>query len=163
MPATLAAFVAVLSMVPPLAILPILFITLGLGELAKVTLIFHRHRPLPHPRPAFRVAELPAEQLIKAQTLGASTWQIASRGAAAGAAALICGLRLSLGPAWLFLIAAEAIAVHRGPGLPHLPGPPLPRHGRDPALRGLDHAARLPHGPALAAASRAPVPLGRAA
>ena len=35
--ASLAAFVAVVCMVPPLAILPILFITLGLGEVAKVT------------------------------------------------------------------------------------------------------------------------------
>ncbi|HEV7714433.1 MAG TPA: hypothetical protein VGO53_02490, partial [Steroidobacteraceae bacterium] len=37
--ATLAPFVAALSMIPPLAVLPILFIVMGLGEVAKVTLI----------------------------------------------------------------------------------------------------------------------------
>jgi len=35
----LAQFVAVLSMIPPLALLPILFIVFGLGELSKVVLI----------------------------------------------------------------------------------------------------------------------------
>ena len=37
--ATFAPFVAALSLIPPLAILPILFIVAGLGELAKVLLI----------------------------------------------------------------------------------------------------------------------------
>ena len=37
--ATLAPFVAVLSMIPPLALLPILFIVFGLGEVSKVVLI----------------------------------------------------------------------------------------------------------------------------
>ena len=37
--ATLGPFVAVLSMVPPLALLPILFIVMGLGEASKITLI----------------------------------------------------------------------------------------------------------------------------
>ncbi|MEO1314933.1 MAG: ABC transporter permease, partial [Pseudomonadota bacterium] len=37
--ATLAPFVAVLSMIPPLAVLPILFILLGLGETSKIALI----------------------------------------------------------------------------------------------------------------------------
>ncbi|MGC9457725.1 MAG: ABC transporter permease, partial [Halothiobacillaceae bacterium] len=35
----MAPFVAVLSMIPPLAVLPILFIALGVGEVAKVALI----------------------------------------------------------------------------------------------------------------------------
>ena len=51
------------------------------------------------------------------QTLGASTWQIvAARRAAADAAAAGRCVRLALGPAWLFLIAAEAIAGDRGLG-----------------------------------------------
>src|SRR4029453_9178661 len=37
--ATLAPFVAALSMIPPLAVLPILFIVMGLGEVAKVALM----------------------------------------------------------------------------------------------------------------------------
>ena len=62
---------------------------------------------------------------------------------------LIDGVRLSLGPAWLFLISAEAIAADAGPRLPHLPGAPLSGDGRDPALRRLDHAARLRHATSL--------------
>src|SRR3989344_3867461 len=37
--ATFNAFTGVLSMIPPLAVLPILFIIFGLGELAKVVLV----------------------------------------------------------------------------------------------------------------------------
>ena len=48
--ATLSAFVAVISMIPPLAVLPILFIVFGLGELSKVVADRDRHRTLPRPR-----------------------------------------------------------------------------------------------------------------
>ena len=66
---------------------------------------------------ALRVCELPREQLIKAQTLGASTWQIALRVVLPQILPrLIDSLRLQLGPAWLFLIAAEAIASDSGLG-----------------------------------------------
>ena len=66
---------------------------------------------------ALRVLELPREQLIKAQTLGASTWQIALRVVLPQILPrLIDSLRLQLGPAWLFLIAAEAIASDSGLG-----------------------------------------------
>lgn len=113
----LAPFVAVVSMVPPLAILPILFITLGLGETAKITLITLGIAPYLVRDIAFRVGELPEELLIKAQTLGASTWQIVLRVVLPQVLPrLISGLRLSLGPAWLFLIAAEAIASTEGLG-----------------------------------------------
>ncbi len=37
--ALLAPFIAAISMVPPLALLPILFIVMGLGEASKITLI----------------------------------------------------------------------------------------------------------------------------
>ena len=115
--ASLAAFLAVVCMVPPLAILPILFITLGLGEVAKVTLIVLGIAPYLARDLSFRVAELPEELLIKAQTLGASTWQVALRVVLPQLLPkLISGLRLSLGPAWLFLIAAEAIASTEGLG-----------------------------------------------
>jgi len=55
--------------------------------------------------------------LIKAQTLGASTWQIIIRVVLPLVLPrLIDALRLSLGPAWLFLISAEAIAATDGLG-----------------------------------------------
>jgi NitT/TauT family transport system permease protein len=115
--ATIAAFVAAVSLIPPLAVLPILFIVVGLGELAKVTLIIVGVAPLIVRDLAMRTAELPNEQIIKAQTLGASTWQLVIRVVLPQMwPRLIDALRLSLGSAWLFLIAAEAIASTEGLG-----------------------------------------------
>jgi len=115
--AGLGAFVAVLSMIPPMAILPILFIVFGLGELSKVVLIVFGIAPFLVRDLALSVESLPREQLIKAQSLGASTWQIAIRVVLPQIMPrLIEALRLSLGPAFLFLISAEAIAADLGLG-----------------------------------------------
>src|SRR6185295_150286 len=57
------------------------------------------------------------EQLVKALTLGANTWIVALRVALPQALPrLIESLRFSLGPAWVFLISAEAIASDVGLG-----------------------------------------------
>ncbi|CTQ48817.1 ABC transporter permease [Jannaschia donghaensis] len=113
----LAQFVAVLSMIPPLALLPILFIVFGLGELSKVVLIVIGTLPFLIRDLSQRVLDLPEELLVKAQTLGASSWVIAIRVALPQVMPrLIQSVRLSLGPAWLFLIAAEAIASDLGLG-----------------------------------------------
>ncbi|WP_349342408.1 ABC transporter permease [Marinobacter sp. MMG032] len=115
--ANLAPLVSALSMVPPLAILPILFIVFGLGELSKVMLIVIGTAPIMMRDVAQRVRELPGEQLIKIQTLGANSWQVITRMALPQVLPrLIDAVRLSLGPAWLFLIAAEAIASTEGLG-----------------------------------------------
>ena len=115
--ATLAGFVAVLSMIPPLAVLPILFIVFGLGELSKVVLIIVGILPFLIRDLSARVVEIPREMIVKAETLGASTWVIATRVALPQLMPrLIQAVRLSLGPAWLFLIAAEAIASEQGLG-----------------------------------------------
>lgn len=114
---TLDPFVAVLCMIPPFAVLPILFITFGLGELSKIVLIVIGIGPYLVRDISFRVRELPEELLVKAQTLGASSWQIVTRIALPMILPRLIGsLRLSLGPAWLFLIAAEAIAATEGLG-----------------------------------------------
>ena len=66
---------------------------------------------------AGHVAAIPEEQLIKAQTLGANTWLVALRVALPQALPrLIDSLRLSLCPAWVYLISAEAIASDVGLG-----------------------------------------------
>ena len=114
---TIAPFVAAVSLIPPLAILPILFIVVGLGEAAKITLIIIGVAPFIVRDLAMRIAELPSEQIIKAQTLGASTWQLVIRVVLPQMwPRLIDSLRLCLGAAWLFLIAAEAIASTEGLG-----------------------------------------------
>ena len=113
----LLPFVTVVCVIPPLALLPILFIALGLGETAKITLIAVGVAPVMVRDIANRVMELPPELVAKAQTLGGNSWtmilrlvvpQIMPR--------LFTCVRLALGPAWLFLIAAEAIASTEGLG-----------------------------------------------
>jgi len=117
MRATFAGFISVLSMVPPLAILPILFIVFGLGEVSKVVLIIIGISPFLIRDLSQRVLEIPTEQMVKAQTLGATSWVIAIRVALPQIMPrLIQAVRLSLGPAWLFLIASEAIAAESGLG-----------------------------------------------
>lgn len=115
--APLSTFMTVLSMVPPLAILPILFIVFGLDELSKIMLIVIGVTPMLARDLEQRAREIPAEIVIKAQTLGANSWivvlrvvlpQLLSR--------LITSLRLLLGSAWLFLISAEAISSTAGLG-----------------------------------------------
>lgn len=115
--AALSPLIAVLSMIPPLAILPILFIVFGLGELSKVALIALGIAPFIMRELHLRIVDIPAEQIIKAQTLGASTWHVMLRVVLPQVLPrLINAVRLSLGPAWLFLIAAEAIAAENGLG-----------------------------------------------
>jgi NitT/TauT family transport system permease protein len=115
--ATLGPVVSVLSMVPPLALLPILFIVMGLGEASKITLLVVGTSLKLIRDIALRVEDIPREQLIKAQTLGASSMQIALRVILPQTLPrLIDSVRLEIGPAWLFLIAAEAIAADSGLG-----------------------------------------------
>jgi NitT/TauT family transport system permease protein len=115
--AGLAPFVASLSLIPPLALLPILFIVFGLEELSKVVLIVFGIAPVIIRSLQQRVQELPREEIIKAQTLAGSTWQIILRVILPQVLPrLIDAVRLSLGAAWLFLIAAEAVAATEGLG-----------------------------------------------
>lgn len=115
--AGLLPFVTVMSMLPPLAVLPILFIVFGLGEVSKVALIVIGISPIIIRDVSLRVEDIPKEQLIKAQTLGANSWQLAVRVVLPQVwPRLIDAVRLTLGSAWLFLIAAEAIAAQSGLG-----------------------------------------------
>ncbi len=110
-------FVTFMSIVPPLAILPILFILFGIDEFGKIALIFlgtvwfmtrdiYQH-----------VRAIPKEQIIKSLTLGASALRTAYTVILPQTVPrLIDSIRLSLGAAWLFLIAAEAIASDAGLG-----------------------------------------------
>jgi NitT/TauT family transport system permease protein len=115
--AAFSPLLAVVSMIPPLAVLPILFIVFGLDELSKVMLIVIGVAPILARDLEQRAREVPGEILVKAQTLGANSWtlvlrvmlpQLLSR--------LLVSLRLLLGSAWLFLISAEAISATSGLG-----------------------------------------------
>lgn len=111
------AFVTFVAMVPPLAVLPVIFIAFGVDELAKVMLIFIGLFPLITRDVALAVERLPGEQITKALTLGASTSAVIYRIVLPQVMPrLIDATRLSLGAGWLFLIAAEAIASTDGLG-----------------------------------------------
>jgi len=115
--APLSPFVAVVSMIPPLAILPILFIVFGLDEFSKVVLITIGIAPVIVRDMEQQARSLPAELLVKAQTLGANSWTLITRVVLPQLwPRLLIAVRLQLGCAWLFLISAEAIASTDGLG-----------------------------------------------
>ncbi|SOC51674.1 NitT/TauT family transport system permease protein [Chromohalobacter canadensis] len=115
--AKLSPLVTVVSLIPPMAILPVLFIAFGTGEMAKVALIVIGVTPFLIRDLQSHALRLPDEQLIKAQTLGASSWQLLLRVLLPQLTPrLLASIRLALGSAWLFLIAAEAIAAQEGLG-----------------------------------------------
>ncbi len=113
----LAPYVAAFSLIPPITVLPILFIIFGLGETAKVMLIVVGTAPVMIRSLAQSVMDIPREMIIKAETLGASVWQIVLRVVLPQILPrLITAIRLGLVPAWIFLISAEAIASTSGLG-----------------------------------------------
>ncbi|PJN93617.1 lipid kinase, partial [Amaricoccus sp. HAR-UPW-R2A-40] len=94
-----------------------LFIVLGLGEAAKITLIVIGVTPIMVRDLALKTQEIPREMIVKAETLSASSWLIALRVVLPQVLPrLLTCLRLQLGPAFLFLIAAEAISADSGLG-----------------------------------------------
>ncbi len=109
--------VTFLSIIPPLALLPILFITFGIDEVAKIILIFIGTVGMITRDMTLATEKIPREQIVKALTLGASELAVVYRIVLPQIfPRLIDAVRLSLGAAWLFLIAAEAIAATEGLG-----------------------------------------------
>lgn len=114
---TFGPFLTFVSLVPPLAILPILLIALGVEEFSKLTLIFLGVFPLIARDMLLATEQIPQENLVKAATLGASRTRLVYRLVMPQVLPqLIDTVRLALGAAWLFLIAAEAIASTEGLG-----------------------------------------------
>jgi len=109
--------VTFLSIIPPLALLPVLFISFGVGELAKIVLIFVGSVFILTRDTFLSVQALPAQQVVKALTLGASELAVVYRVILPQVLPrLLDAMRLSLGAGWLFLIAAEAVASTDGLG-----------------------------------------------
>lgn len=109
--------VAAISLIPPITILPILFIMVGLGEASKIALIVVGTAPVMIRSMAQAVMDIPREQVVKAETLGATSWQMTLRVVLPQILPRLIGaLRLGLVPAWIFLVSAEAIASTSGLG-----------------------------------------------
>jgi len=111
------SFLTFLSIIPPLTILPILFIAFGVGETAKISLIFIGTVFVISRDLQLYVLQLPREQVTKALTLGASELAVTYRIILPQIMPrLLNTTRLTLGGAWLFLIAAEMISATEGLG-----------------------------------------------
>jgi NitT/TauT family transport system permease protein len=111
------SFVNFIAIVPPLAILPILFISFGTGELGKIMLIFIGTFPMIIRDVYLTVKKMPEEMITKSLTLGAGQLEIPWRIVFPQILPkLIDSIRLSLGAAWVYLIASEAIASENGLG-----------------------------------------------
>jgi NitT/TauT family transport system permease protein len=117
MSSTLLPTIRFLSIVPPLSILPILFIMFGVGEVGKVMLIFLGAVFLITRDIHETTRQIPREQIVKALTLGASPVQVVYQVLLPQIMPrLLVTLRICQGGAWLFLIASEAIASTDGLG-----------------------------------------------
>ena len=117
MSALFSSMVTFLSIIPPLALMPMFLITLGTGEVAKISLIFIGVVFM-ITRDIYRESNaIPKEQITKALSLGATQLEVVYKIVLPQIMpALISTVRLSLGAAWLFLIAGEAIASTDGLG-----------------------------------------------
>jgi len=114
---TLAPYIATFSLIPPITILPILFIIFGLGETSKIMLIVVGTAPVMIRSVSQEVMNIPRELIIKAETFGASVLQMIFRVVLPQTLPkLVNAMRLGLVPAWIFLISAEAIASTSGLG-----------------------------------------------
>jgi NitT/TauT family transport system permease protein len=115
--ALLGPLVTGLSNVNPLAVLVIVLVALGVGESSKVFLVAFGIG-IPMMRTIAGMAErMPNELTVKALTLGATQFQVLYRIIAPQMLPrLIDLIRVSLGAAWIFVIAAEAVAATEGLG-----------------------------------------------
>ncbi len=110
-------FITFIANIPPLAILPILFITFGVDQLGKIMLIILGTFPLITRDIYLETKKIPKNVIVKALTLGASQFGVIYRVVMPQILPrLIDTVRLVLGAAWLFLIASEAIASQDGLG-----------------------------------------------
>ncbi len=103
--------------IPPLLLLPILFIVFDVGELSKIALVVIGVLPGVVLDACQRTKEVPHEQFYKAQTLGASESEIAWSVIFPQILPKMLGtLRLNFKAAWSYVIAGECIAASVGIG-----------------------------------------------
>jgi taurine transport system permease protein len=102
---------------PPLAYLPLMIIWFGIGETAKVILLFLAiFAPVALSARA-GVKSVSQEQIQAARSLGASSSQVIRHVILPGALPeILVGLRIGMGVGWTTLVAAEMVAADAGLG-----------------------------------------------
>src|SRR3989339_18866 len=107
--------VTVISIIPALTILAILFCVFGIGDTAKVALIVIGTSFLMMRDTVAYIRGLPEEQMVKTLTLGRGSFAFVTRVVMPQVAPRFLEmLRLNYSPAWLFLIASEGLAADSG-------------------------------------------------
>jgi NitT/TauT family transport system permease protein len=110
-------FMTFFDKIPALAILPILFIIFGLGEVSKIALILIGVFPTITLDTYLRANAVPREQITKGLTLGASSFEIAYRVILPQIFPQVLNtIRLNFKAMILFLIAGESLAATVGLG-----------------------------------------------
>jgi len=110
-------FITFFDKIPALAILPILFIIFGIGEVSKIALILIGVFPTITLDTYLRAKAVPREQVTKGLTLGASPFEIAHRVILPQIFPEVLNtIRLNFKAMILFLIAGEALAATVGLG-----------------------------------------------
>lgn len=102
---------------PPLAYLPLMIIWFGIGEMAKILLLFLSiFAPVALAARA-GVRSISQEQIQAARSMGASTMQVIRHVIVPGAMPeILVGLRIGMGVGWTTLVAAEMVAADAGLG-----------------------------------------------
>jgi len=110
-------FMLFFDKIPALAILPILFIIFGLGEVSKIALILLGVFPTIALDTYLRAKAVPTQQIIKGFTLGASDQEVAYRIVLPQIVPEVLDtIRLNFKAMILFLIAGESLAATVGLG-----------------------------------------------
>ncbi|MFQ6042532.1 MAG: ABC transporter permease [Candidatus Poribacteria bacterium] len=110
-------FVLFFDKIPALAVLPILFIIFGLGEVSKIALMVIGVLPTITLDTYLRAKRVQREQLLKGFTLGASSLEVAYRIVLRQIFPKVLDtIRLNFKSVWLFLIAGESLAATVGLG-----------------------------------------------
>jgi NitT/TauT family transport system permease protein len=115
--ALLLRFFLFFDKIPALAVLPILFIIFGLGEVSKVALIVMGVLPTVTLDTYLRAKRVHQEQILKGFTLGANSFEVAYRIVLRQIFPRVLDtIRLNFKAVWLFLIAGESLAASVGLG-----------------------------------------------
>ena len=110
-------FVRFVSFIPPLALLPLIFIFVGTDTPAKVLLIFLGTYFILVMDVFLACKDVPKKLIQKAYTMGASTIEVVFKVVLMYAwPRILNSIRFTLRQAWIFLIAAEMIASEAGLG-----------------------------------------------
>jgi len=103
--------------IPPLAYLPLVIIWFGIGEPAKILVIFLGILPSIIIATNEGLQTVSRDHVNAARSLGASHWQVVTRVWFPHALpSILTGTRIGLGTGWATLVAAELVAATRGLG-----------------------------------------------